>query len=135
MTMEDFVTFEIAKKLKDLGFNIPFFFFYRTDDDDKFIHHAMVNNPLIYGESIDDEVVIAPTVSQVLKWLRDEKKLHIMIAIWKVDLNNTTYKWGYDIVNLTTTHVEGCDTQCANSFEEAALAGIEHVLDKELIKL
>ena len=53
--MEDFVNFEIAKKLKDLDYNILFFFFYRTDD--KLIHHAMVNNPLVYGENLDDEVV------------------------------------------------------------------------------
>ena len=36
----EFVSFELAKKLKDLGYNVPFFFFYRTDD--RLIHHAVV---------------------------------------------------------------------------------------------
>ena len=49
----EFVSFEIAKKLKDLGYNIPFFFFYRTDD--RLIHHAMVCKPLVYGEYVDEK--------------------------------------------------------------------------------
>ena len=51
----EFVNFEISKRLKDLGYNVPFFFFYRTDD--QLIHHAMVCKPLVYGEYVDDEVV------------------------------------------------------------------------------
>lgn len=76
--MEDFVSFEIAKKLKEKGFDIPFYFYYRTDD--KSLRHANVTNPLIYCDKIDDEVVIAPTISQVLKWLRDEKKLYVGVT-------------------------------------------------------
>lgn len=71
----EFVNFEIAKKLKDLGYNEPFFFFYRTDD--QLIHHAMVSNPLVYGENVDNEVVIAQTISQVLDWFRDKYSIHV----------------------------------------------------------
>ena len=126
---EDFVPYELAVKLKEKGLNIPFYFFYRTDENGEFIHHALVANPLVYCEKIDDEVVIAPTISQVLKWLREEKKIHIMVDIWKVNVDDIIYKWGYDIVDLTTTKVISCDTQCANAYEQAALAGIEYVLD------
>lgn len=73
----DFVSFELAVKLKEKGFNIPFYFYYRTDD--KFLRHANVTNPLVYCDKIDNEVVIAPTISQVLKWLREEKNIDIEI--------------------------------------------------------
>lgn len=122
LNLEDCVTFEIAQKLKEKGY--PLLRVIKQN-----------GNPIVYDLPQNHpnwqncNAYYIPTISQVLKWLREEKKLHIMIDIWKVDLNNTTYKWGYDIVNLTTTHVEGSDTQCANSFEEAALAGIDYVLN------
>ena len=77
---EDFTPFELAVKLKEKGFDIPFYFYYRTDD--KLIHHAMVTKPLVYCDKIDDEVVCAPTISQVLKWLREEKKIYIEIFLY-----------------------------------------------------
>lgn len=74
---EDFVSFELAKKLKEKGFNIPFYFFYRTDD--KKLHHLISTNPLVYSNKIDDEVVAAPTVEQIFKWFRKVKNIDIEI--------------------------------------------------------
>lgn len=68
-------------------------------------------------------------IYDVLKWLREEKKIHICIDIWKKDINDTSFNWGYDIVNLITTRVVGCDTSCANTYELAAIAGIKYCLD------
>lgn len=136
----EFVNFKIAKKLQEKGFREKCLAYYtpyagilkfNTINVNKRPSNYELNLTELYEcyNSYVENYIDAPTISQVLKWLREEKKLHIMIDIWKVDLNNTTYKWGYDIVNLTTTHVEGSDIQCANSFEEAALAGIEYILD------
>ena len=123
----EFITFEIAKKLKDLGYNTPFFFFYRIDD--QLIHHAMVSKPLVYGENVDNEVVLAPTISQVLKWLREEKELHIEIRMY-----HNCYLWEiyntkiYD-VDLLYQKSEKYSTTEHETYEEAALAGINYVLD------
>ena len=123
---EDFVPYELSIKLEEKGFNRPCCGYYHIGQgDDSF--EACISSDFL--NSLNEYRVGAPTISQVLKWLREEKKIHLMIDIWKVDLNDTTYKWGYDIVNLTTTHVDACDTHCANSFEEAALAGIKYALD------
>lgn len=127
MIMEDFVPAEIAQKLKDLGYNVPFFFFYRTDD--KLIHHAMVSNPLVYGKDVDDEVVIAPTVSQVLKWLRDKFEIDLLPTI--------TIRW---IDNLNRLRTYSCniysprlnkpiETEYFDSYEEAIFAGIKYILN------
>lgn len=121
---EDFVTYELAVKLKEKGFDIPFYFFYRSDD--KLIHHAMVTKPLVYCDKIDDEVVCAPTISQVLKWLRNEKKIYCLPYFEQgIDM------WLYAICKP----VYGCEfpefisESIYDSYEQAALAGIEYVID------
>lgn len=124
----EFVNFELAKKLKDLGYNVPFFFFYRTDD--QLIHHAVVGQPLVYGKYVDNEVVIAPTISQVLNWLREEK--YILIG-----LSPMQEYGGEEIVEWCST-VFKSDKQGGlswkeefyyQSYEQAALAAIKYVLD------
>lgn len=127
-----YVNYKIAKKLKEKGFSlnnedVEFIgcrFIFSDECTIKRISMIGAYEKGYFGENID-----CPTISQILKWLREEKKIHIMIDIWKEDVNDIIYKWGYDIVSLTTTEVIGCDTQCANTYEQAALAGIEYVLD------
>jgi hypothetical protein len=86
---EEFVTFELAEKLKEKGYNKPFYFYYRTDDE--LIHHVNTCDPLVYSDKIDDEVVIAPTISQVLKWLREEKNIDVEIHAEAGMLGNKVY--------------------------------------------
>lgn len=134
--MEDFVTYDLAVELKEKGFNIPFYFFYRTDD--KLLHHAHITNPLVYGEWVDDEVVIAPSVSQVLKWLREEKKIHIEIDFgcygfcWDLTLN-IKYVEGYNNSEwdlLDWEKYKEIDNQGNHStYEQCALCAIEYILD------
>ena len=122
---EDFVPFELAVKLKEKGFNIPFYFYYRTDD--KYLHHAMVTKPLVYCDKIDDEVVCAPTISQVLKWLREEKKIHIVCPLFE---DKGFYYYVQRIDNgarIVSSFRVGDD--CFDTTELSALAGIEYVLD------
>lgn len=126
--MEDFITFEIAKRLKDLGFNEPFFFYYREDDKDKYVHHANISKPLIYCDKIDNEVIIAPTISQVLKWLREEHAIHIGISLrkgWYFEIIQYKYyeeekKYDYKLMTVSVI---------VDSYEEAVIEGIKYVID------
>lgn len=72
--MSDFVNFELAKKLKEKGFILKKTENYGKFDSDGLFHPQLYFN---YIETMDCDEIIAPTISQVLKWLRDEKKLHI----------------------------------------------------------
>ena len=129
--MEDFVTLEITKKLKEKGFNIPSYFYYRTDD--KFLHNAVVGKPLVYNDKIDDEVIIAPTTTQVLKWLRKEKKISIEPGIhcslkWMCSI----YGFNDGIEDFTQYDNDGVwDTIYIlyDSYEQATLAGIEYAIN------
>ena len=130
--MDDFVNFDLAKKLKEKGFNVPFYFYYRTDD--KLFRHANITNPLVYGDEVDDEVIIAPTISQVLKWLREEKKIHIGIFLYDG-------KYGPLIMSITQICEDDLFHKCLNedttdeeynTYEQAFLAGVDYCL-KNLI--
>lgn len=127
--MEDFVNIELAIKLKELGFNIPFFFYYRTDD--KKLYHSVRSQPLVYGKDIiDNEVVIAPTIAQVLKWLREEKHLEANGCY-----DNDAEGWmGYvcemDVPDLYAFHAL---KERHKLYEGAAVAAIEYILNNNLI--
>ena len=120
---EEFVPFELAKKLKENGYNKPFYFYHRTDD--QHIHHVNTVSPLIYSDKIDDEVIIAPTISQVLKWLREEKNLCVEVLIsvrggWYNIIYEIAPRRGFDLKHMLIEE---------KSYEDAALAGIEYCLD------
>lgn len=116
--MEDFVSFEIAKKLNGKGFTCkyPFAMYFRNRmyyDYDDFIG--------------DKDAIIAPTISQVLKWLFDEKQLFVNIdcnICDKFGLFFTIYKKGEE-----TWEACGFDDNYYNKPEEVTLAGIEYVLN------
>lgn len=123
--METFVSFELAKKLKEKGFP------QRT-----FGNYNMVGSTYYqdgrhykYGCVCDKEdAYTAPTIAQVLKWLFDEKQLFVNIdcnICDKFGLFFTIYKKGEETW-------EACwyDENYYNKPEEAAIAGIEYVLNE-----
>lgn len=124
----EFVNFEIAKRLKDLGYNEPFFFFYRTDD--QLLHHAMVGKSLVYGKYVDDEVVISPTIEQVLNWLRKEKYIFIGISPMQEYGGEETVEWCSTVYKSSKQGGLSLKEEFYyQSYEQAALAGIEYVID------
>ena len=70
-----------------------------------------------------EERINAPTISQVLKWLREEK-IHIVINF------DGGMDWYYQIALYGLTTYEKESEHKYNSYEQAALAGIEYVLNK-----
>lgn len=136
----EIVTFEIAKKIK--GKSFPQKTAGRYSMIDCFYYED--GRLFFHGGACDvNEAYTAPTISQVLKWLREEKKIFIAINIaWCYeDENKPFYKnpkmlpilKGYNagIYNLDNLN----DGKMSNkityfeTYEEAALAGIEYVLD------
>lgn len=90
MIMEDFVTFEQAKKLKELGFHWECNHFYcqpkgkelkricyiPNDFLDSLYHDF--NNPTTWSDN-SAETFSAPTLTQVQKWLREVKGVTVYI--------------------------------------------------------
>lgn len=148
---EDFVTFEIAKKLKEKGFNEKCLFAY---NDEQVINPKVVkeygnlsddgyyeltedgggklkwDNVYIYEQQIilRDKIIIkrnfidAPTIAQVLKWLREEKNIHIEIRLF-------TCGYGFDIYKIyPKERIVWSGTLEYETFEQAAIRGIEYTL-------
>jgi hypothetical protein len=146
------ITFEIAKKLKEKGFDYKCLFVYNKE---QIINPEVVKT---FGELSDDgyyeltkdgggeldwdfvyvnnyqliqyrdviiprEMIKAPTISQVLKWLREEKKIAINIEF-------IPYVWQYKILDMSfENRFEPCGLTLFSNYEEAAITGIEYVLD------
>lgn len=120
--MEDFVTFEIALKLKEKGYPQKTFGDYEMQgacyiEDGRFYENGCITKVA--------RAYTAPIISKVLKWLREEKKIFILIDVRK-DLSWFYEIWGIEI----SLHPLGCvPYQNSQSYEQAAIAGIEYVLN------
>ena len=116
---EDFVTYELAVKLKEKGFREKVNAYYGKHENIFEIHPALDMNDADYRAS-------APTISQVLKWLRNEKKIYCLpyfeqgIDMWLYAICKPAY--GCEFPEFISESIY-------DSYEQAALAGIEYVLD------
>ena len=126
----EFVPFEIAKKLKEKGFREDCLCHYVNEDMVYNLESPIANNQMWFCNNQYDNIwhrdnIDAPTISQVLKWLRKEKKVHIGFGY------SPRKKWRYVVMymddrfyNKPTLAVDGF-----LNIEQAALVGIEYVID------
>lgn len=118
--MEDFVTLEIAKKVKEKRFP-------QGNENDITEKYYTISDSLksaIMLANNEDVEWYCPTISQVLKWLREEKNIHICIGY----SDNINAMWDYEVILLDGALYQNSDFGY-ESYEEAVLAGIEYVLD------
>lgn len=144
---EDFVPFELAVKLKEKGFREECFVRYYCSDKAYFERNSYHpdTESVFYCYNNDEDLgrfyIDAPTISQVLKSLRKEKNMYIepcILADADTDadgkvINVYTY-WSFCVTNIETGDMiyyeyEHIDDKRFDSYEEAATAGIEYVLD------
>ena len=135
----EFVNFEIAKKLKEKGYpqvkknTIAMY----NEDGDWYSLSTTLDDFYYVFEDFDEHDYVCPTIPQALKWLREEKKYHI-----KFDGN----AFGYLFIVSDIPSEGGTDRYCSyykgpndggcwDTYEEAALAGIEYVLDNLIAQI
>ena len=137
--MEDFVPFEIAKKLKEKGFTCKYpFAMYNelgsycplTTSSDYVTCESGYKYRCYYDyNDFDENDFIAPTISQVLKWLIEEKNINIIVEISDSGWYYTLYpnvRWENDKLKSDTYIMS---FKHKTSYEQAALVGIEYVLN------
>ena len=143
--MEDFVPYELAVKLKEKGFP-------QHITDEAYI----VDN---YGEDACDigdrlpiplipdymDDIAAPTIAQVLKWLREEQKIFVAINIgYCYESDETPFPtnpkmepilkgYYYGIWELNNLNDKNGHSEYFEAPEQATLAGIEYIIDNNLI--
>lgn len=127
--MEDYVNFEQAKALKELGFDWKCLYWYHPNEDDKTKRFRMSNemNHNFYKRGIS-----APTLSQAQKWLMDKKKILISIRPndFVNDSGNTEIHYVTDIFGTSKNHLELLHSEAGYETYEFALEdGITEVLN------
>lgn len=114
MNKEDYVSFEVAKLLKEKGFNEPCFSQYTKTGS---IWNCQA--PENFNES--EGCYSRPSLYEAQKWIRDKQDFHIEIC----KQSDGWYLYIYDI------SIETYITECTNSnssYEEALNRGIKEAL-------
>jgi hypothetical protein len=128
----DFVTQQIALKLKEKGFpqvkdntlamyneNGEWFSLASTLDKDEYSF-----------EDFDDRDCVCPTIAQVLKWLRENKRLEANGCYDNDGEGWMGYVCEMDVPDLYAFHTL---KERHKLYEEAALSAIEYILNNNLI--
>ena len=117
---EDYVSYEVAKLLKEKGFNE----FCDTGWDNNLYDKAIARN-FSYGFDKKETWISRPTLQMACKWLREIHKIDIEIFVtYKNKIPH--YQWRIDCLNNQDTIVE---TPCCNTYEEAVEAALKYVLE------
>lgn len=116
MEKEDYVSLQVAKLLKEKGFNEICSAAYSIEDENI--------NPLFYGtfQNYGDGYVAghiaAPTLYEAANWLRENYNIHVTIDFDESQL------WGYSIQECNDKDSFITNDSLFNSYEEALDAGI-----------
>ena len=141
--MEDFVPFELTVKLKEKGFREKCLAYYDVEDYVGLLYNTQYSEdlcPCQYTDllvsynsgdivsNLDDSgnCIDAPTISQVLKWLREEKKIYCL----------PHFEQGIDMWLFCVERPQaGCEfaeyisESIYDTYEQAAIAGIEYTIN------
>ena len=125
MITEDDCSFEVAKLLKEKGFDEGCNSYFISDNEIALISNRRdFNNHGVY--------LSAPTHQMAMKWLREVHQLHISIKpTWALGDMREPCRWEYDIINLATS-VDPMYYVGKNTYEEAVEAGIKYCLENLL---
>ena len=129
---EDFVPYDIAVKLREKGFPQyicdDVYIAENEYDDDKYLVGERWDIQFIPDYCIE---VAAPTISQVLKWLRGKKELHIEIVSaaygYIYIVSRVPEKGGTDL--YSSGYIGPNDGGAWDKWEDCAIDAIEYVLN------
>ena len=108
----NFVPYDIAVKLRKKGFNIDTDFCYNQA-----------------GSIIRVGSCPAPQIHEVLKWLREEKKIHIEVW-WQTQYTAKNLKgFQFVVTPICENPQRETDLELYCDYETAAVKGIEYVID------
>ena len=121
MVIEDYVSFEVAKLLKEKGFDEPCYAYWHESEKRLIISQSMhairnITNPCFFGPA-------APTLQMAMKWLRKVYNFHIWVEPNhdKEGLYNAHVKVGWWSNNWGGVGY--------NTYEQACEAAIKYCLE------
>lgn len=130
MITENYVSYEVAKLLKEKWFDGKVSAYYHIWDNGSYICTAL---EFMHSEA-PHLYIPAPTHQMAMKWLRDVHKIHIETTAYPH--SDGCFYWGYKIMKIRKDIVFGYyqeDTNAGfNSHEEAVEEALKHILENLL---
>ena len=131
---EDYVNYEIAKLLKEKGFDNYCRAFYEEGKTEIEITDEYWRNTDSDIREIDDEYydsfslvfITAPTLQMAMKWLREVFNIFIEIST-SIDLNGK-YHFSYIILDKECKYIRRGDTDFDWNYKQACEAAIKYCL-------
>ena len=117
MITEDYCSYEVAKLLKDKGFNEDIHTVYEPTFN-KFFNYPLKPNSY-------SNVIAAPTHQMAMKWLREKHRLHI-------DIDPSEGNWNPTVITLEDWSCVvkfGDNILIQDTYEEAVEAALKYVLE------
>jgi len=127
---KEFVSYEIALKLKELGFNEPCLTYYYELTSNLRTHLAIdVRNAWTYSGNKKLGFTLAPLYQQAFKWIREKHNIDISINTIYSKYNENTIKQYSGVIDTKTMYT---NVGFYDNYEEAQLAGLQKMI--EIIK-
>ena len=131
MITEDYVSFEVAKLLKEKGFpqmeeNSVYHtteIVYSINADKEGVHHLTHRYPAVYDIN---NYICAPTLQMTMKWLREEHNIHIKVHC---SGNRNYLVYAQSLVTAFNDFCIESTTGSFNSYEQACEEAIKYCLE------
>lgn len=123
MITEDYVSYEVAKLLKEKGFYTPYCYHY-------YFPELKSKTPCITNRviPIDTDKYLAPTHQMALKWLREVHNIEINISMSALNSDNSR-EYMFNIFFTNERYLEPSKTKTGfKCYEEAVEAAIKYCL-------
>lgn len=150
----EFTSKDLAIKLNEKGFNKLCFGYYHLETPTEFVDGELALNNYscrggTYKETLESDidfqpnVIGAPTIEQALKWLREEKNIHIGIIPYFTESTKNNIMWGWEILLMgkvidckntlytvsQNNFTKLASANCCESYDDACVDAIECVIN------
>ena len=121
---EDYVSFEVAKLLKEKGFDEPCLMCYTSDKKlGNYGHYNSYKNSDVFS-------LTAPTIQMAMRWLREVHKYIIEIHYGNVGSSiEPKIQWWWELENKQGEFLDGNIIDGNTTYEQACEAAIKYCLE------
>lgn len=126
MITEDYVSYEIAKLLKEKGFDEVTNSCYSQNGNQHIGERAR------YNSLISGKLLSCPTLQMAMKWLREKHQVFIQIELFDASTISGEHTFVFDfIVYDPYDHCKDCDIEEEqyNTYEQAVEAALKYSLE------
>jgi hypothetical protein len=124
---KEFVSYEIALKLKELGFDEPCITYYYELTSNLRTHLAIdIRYAWTYLGTNKLGFTLAPLYQQVFKWIREKHNIDISINTIYSKYNENTIKQYSGVIDTKTMYT---NVGFYDNYEEAQLAGLQKMIE------